>query len=97
MKGDVISFSYSFFRTNIKITFLFPVPNVQNEGKSRGGDDEPSREEDEEGRVVAGELELGLLPVAKVAVDLLGRGQQVDHLPERELKVHLPAIRRKRK
>lgn len=53
---------------------------------------EPDAEQDQEGRVVTGPLVLGLFPVVEVAVDPLWRREQVEHLPQGKLKVHLPHV-----
>lgn len=57
-----------------------------------GSTAEPDAEQDQEGRVVPGPLVLGLLPVVEVAVDALRRREEVEHLPQGELKVHLPHV-----
>lgn len=53
---------------------------------------QPDAEQDQKGRVVPGPLVLGLLPVVEVAVDPLRRREQVEHLPQGKLKVHLPEM-----
>uniref|UniRef100_A0A8V0YUT3 Cytochrome c oxidase assembly factor 5 n=1 Tax=Gallus gallus TaxID=9031 RepID=A0A8V0YUT3_CHICK len=53
---------------------------------------EPHAEEHQEGGVVPRPLVLGLLPVVEVPVDPLRGGEQVQHLPQRELEVHVPHV-----
>lgn len=53
---------------------------------------EPDAEEHQERGVVPRPLVLGLLPVVEVPVDPLRRGEQVEHLPEGELEVHLSEV-----
>jgi len=53
---------------------------------------EPDAEQHQESGVVPGPLVLRLLPVVEVPVDSLRRSEQVEHLPQRELEVHLAQV-----
>lgn len=59
------------------------------ESESKGRETEPSGQKDQKSGVIAGELTLCLLTVVEVLVDFLRRYEQICHLPEGELEVHL--------
>lgn len=66
-----------------------PEAQVKVQGERKGRETKPSGQKDQKSGVIARELTLRFLAVVKVLVHLLWRCEQVHHLPQRELKVHL--------
>lgn len=68
--------------------------HVQNQSETHRGHTKPDAEKDQECWVVTCPLVFSLLAVVEVAVHPLWRGEQVEHLPHGELKVHLPEVKK---